>query len=80
MSLICAARVCCLSNHESLAIVTNLLGKEEVDKDFEQLILEKTKGVPFFIEEFLKFMKDLKVSQWGRNAVPICLPRESYRY
>jgi predicted ATPase len=35
--------------------VTNLLGKEEVDKDFEQLILEKTKGVPFFITPSLSW-------------------------
>jgi len=30
-------------------MVTNLLSKEDVDKDFEELILEKAEGVPFFI-------------------------------
>jgi predicted ATPase len=55
MSLICAAWVCCLSKHESLAMVTNLSGKEDVDKYFEELILEKTEGVPFFITPSLSW-------------------------
>jgi len=43
-----------LSNRESLAMVAHLLGTEEVDRDLEELVLEKTEGVPFFIEEFIK--------------------------
>jgi class 3 adenylate cyclase/tetratricopeptide (TPR) repeat protein len=50
-----------LSNRESLAMVTNLLGTEEIDRDLEDLILEKTEGIPFFIEEFIKSLKDLKI-------------------
>ena len=50
-----------LSNRESLAMVTHLLGMEDIEKDLEELILEKTEGVPFFIEEFVKSLKDLKM-------------------
>ena len=52
-----------LSNHESLAMVKHLLGTEDIEKDVEELILEKTEGIPFFIEEFTKSLRDLKVIQ-----------------
>jgi class 3 adenylate cyclase/tetratricopeptide (TPR) repeat protein len=48
-----------LSNRESLAMVTHLLGTEDIGNDLEELILEKTEGVPFFVEEFIKSLKDL---------------------
>jgi len=50
-----------LSNREALAMVTHLLGTEEIDRDLEQFILQKTDGVPFFIEEFLRSFKDLNI-------------------
>ncbi len=50
-----------LSNRESLMMVSHLLGMEELDKDLEEFILEKTEGVPFFIEELIKSLKDLKI-------------------
>jgi tetratricopeptide (TPR) repeat protein len=50
-----------LSNRESLTMVTNLLGSEDIESHLEELILEKTEGVPFFIEEFIKSLKDLKL-------------------
>jgi tetratricopeptide (TPR) repeat protein len=50
-----------LSNRESLTMATHLLGTENIDRDFEDLILEKTEGIPFFIEEFIKSLKDLNV-------------------
>jgi class 3 adenylate cyclase/tetratricopeptide (TPR) repeat protein len=50
-----------LSNRESLAMANHLLGGENIDKNLEDLILEKAEGVPFFIEELLKSMKDLKI-------------------
>jgi tetratricopeptide (TPR) repeat protein len=40
-------------------MVSHLLGTEEVDRQLEELILEKTEGVPFYIEEFIKSLKDL---------------------
>jgi predicted ATPase len=50
-----------LSNRESLSMVTYLLGTEIIDSSLEELILEKTEGVPFFIEEFIKSFTDLKI-------------------
>jgi predicted ATPase len=38
-----------LSNRESLAMVSYLLGTEEIDRDLEELILEKTEGVPYYL-------------------------------
>jgi predicted ATPase/class 3 adenylate cyclase len=50
-----------LSNRESLSMVSNILGTENIESELEDLILEKTEGVPFFIEEFIKSLKDLKI-------------------
>lgn len=50
-----------LSNRESLSIVAHLLDNDIIDKNIEALILEKTEGVPFFIEEFVRSLKDLKI-------------------
>jgi predicted ATPase len=49
-----------LSNRQSLVMANHLLGTEDIDRGLEELILNKTEGVPFFIEEFLKSFKDLK--------------------
>jgi predicted ATPase len=37
------------------------MGTENIESDLEELILEKTEGVPFFIEEFIKSVKDLMI-------------------
>ena len=50
-----------LSNRESLSMVAHLLGTNELAPDLENLILDKTEGVPFFIEEFIKSLKNLKL-------------------
>jgi tetratricopeptide (TPR) repeat protein len=50
-----------LSNRESHVMVTCFLGSKDIDSDLEDLILEKTEGVPFFIEEFIKSLKELKI-------------------
>jgi len=50
-----------LSNRESLLMVSNLLGTHEIAEEVSQFILERTEGVPFFIEEFVRSLKDLKV-------------------
>jgi class 3 adenylate cyclase/tetratricopeptide (TPR) repeat protein len=57
-----------LSNRESLEMVTYILGTEEIEKRLEELILEKTEGVPFFIEEFIKSLRDLKIIERRDNA------------
>jgi predicted ATPase/class 3 adenylate cyclase len=56
-----------LSNRESLAMVTHILGTEEIGRELEDLILEKTEGVPFFIEEFIRSLKDLRVIERKDN-------------
>ena len=49
-------------------MVTHILGTKEIEKALEELILEKTEGVPFFIEEFIKSLKDLKIIEKKENA------------
>ncbi len=60
-----------LSNRESLAMVAHLLGTENVDGALEELILEKTEGVPFFIEEFIRSLKDLQLIERKDNSYRI---------
>ena len=36
-----------------------LLGKNNIEKDLEEIILEKTEGVPFYLEEFVKSLNEL---------------------
>ncbi len=50
-----------LSSRESLIMVAHMLGTEDFNPDLENLILEKSEGVPFFIEEFVKSLADLKI-------------------
>ncbi|MGD8229232.1 MAG: AAA family ATPase, partial [Desulfobacteraceae bacterium] len=50
-----------LSNRETLAMASHLLGTEDIDRDLEELILEKTEGIPFFIEEFIRSLTDRKI-------------------
>jgi class 3 adenylate cyclase/tetratricopeptide (TPR) repeat protein len=57
-----------LSNRESLEMVTSILGTREIERALEELILEKTEGVPFFIEEFIKSLKDLKIIERKENG------------
>jgi class 3 adenylate cyclase/tetratricopeptide (TPR) repeat protein len=57
-----------LSNRESLELAAHVLGTKEMEKTLEELILEKTEGVPFFIEEFIKSLKDLRVIEQKEDA------------
>jgi class 3 adenylate cyclase/tetratricopeptide (TPR) repeat protein len=50
-----------LSNRETLTMVSHLLGTDEFDKEIEHLVLEKTEGVPFFIEELINSLRDQKI-------------------
>jgi len=65
-----------LSNRESLSMVANLLETEEIDSDLEDLILEKTEGVPFYIEEFIKSLNDLKLFRRENNR---CVLSKEFR-
>jgi len=48
-------------------MISHLLGTEEIDSPLEELILEKTEGVPFFIEEFIRSLRDLKIIERKGN-------------
>ena len=56
-----------LSTRETLMMTSYLLGTEEFDKKIEQLVLEKTEGVPFFIEELINSFRDQKVIENNDN-------------
>ncbi|KPK21215.1 MAG: hypothetical protein AMK69_22260 [Nitrospira bacterium SG8_3] len=56
-----------LSNRESLSMATHLLQTEEIDRDLEELILEKTEGIPFFIEEFVKSLREQEIIEKRGN-------------
>ena len=56
-----------LSKRESLVIVNHLLGTEDIDRVLEELFIEKTEGVPFFTEEFVRLFKDLNVIERKDN-------------
>jgi predicted ATPase len=56
-----------LSNRGSLTMVSCLLGTEDINADLEELILEKTEGVPFFIEEFMRSLQDLNIIERKNN-------------
>ena len=58
-----------LSNRESLFVLPNIFDAEAVDSELQKLILSKTEGVPFFIEEFVKSLKDLDVIKIEDNKV-----------
>jgi class 3 adenylate cyclase/tetratricopeptide (TPR) repeat protein len=57
-----------LSNRESLTMLTHILGTPNIDRDLEELILQKTEGIPFFIEEFIKSLKGLKIIETKNNT------------
>ena len=50
-----------LSNRESLTMVMHLLGTDKIEGALEDFILEKTDGIPFYIEELLKSLRDLNI-------------------
>jgi tetratricopeptide (TPR) repeat protein len=60
-----------LSNPESLAMVKHLLGSQQIDSGLEQFILEKTEGIPFFIEEFIRSLTDLQIIERKENTYRI---------
>jgi len=52
-----------LSNREVLQMAAYLLRTANLARDLEELILEKTEGVPFFLEEFIRSLVDLEMIQ-----------------
>jgi predicted ATPase len=62
-------------------MVYHLLSTENIDSDLEDLILEKTEGVPFFVEEFVKSLKELNIIErkdskyiLARNIQEVIIP------
>jgi tetratricopeptide (TPR) repeat protein len=48
-----------LSNREIIFMASHILDTDDLETTLEEVILEKTEGIPFFVEEFIKSMKDL---------------------
>ncbi|MFC1895307.1 adenylate/guanylate cyclase domain-containing protein [Thermodesulfobacteriota bacterium] len=63
-----------LSNRESLAMVSHLFGTEEIDSALQEIVLEKTEGIPFFIEELIKSLKDLGIVEKRDNRYGLSRP------
>ena len=63
-----------LSNRESLTMVADLLGSGNLAPDLQDLILQKTEGVPFFIEEFVRSLRDMGIIE--RTNSTYHLPRD----
>ena len=57
-----------LSNREALAMITHLLGTKEMEKDLTDLILQKAEGIPFFIEEFVKSLREQEIIEKKDNT------------
>jgi len=60
-----------LSNRETLAMIEHVLATRDIDRHLEDLILQKAEGIPFFIEEFIKSLKDLKIIECRNGAVTL---------
>jgi tetratricopeptide (TPR) repeat protein len=60
-----------LSNRESLMMVYHLLRTEALDRNLEEFILEKSEGIPFFVEELIKSLNDLKIIEKEENRYRI---------
>jgi len=56
-----------LSNQESVAMASYQLGTEEIDTDLENLVLEKSEGIPFFMEELVKSLRELNFVENKNN-------------
>ena len=61
-----------LSNRESLAMAAHILGSTDLDREVGDLILRKTEGVPFFIEEFARSLMDLQLVELANGRVRPC--------
>jgi predicted ATPase len=63
-----------LSEKSSGYLVRNILGGYELDPDFENLIVDRTGGNPFFIEELVRELVDRKELKKGKNRYVLCHP------
>jgi class 3 adenylate cyclase/tetratricopeptide (TPR) repeat protein len=63
-----------LSGGENHAMVSYLLGTLRVDQEVEELIHEKAEGVPFFIEELLRSLKEMGIFKKSGNRISFRKP------
>jgi len=57
-----------LSNRETLEMITHVLGSKKIDGVLGSLLIEKTEGVPLFVEEFIKSFEDLQIIEKSQDA------------
>jgi class 3 adenylate cyclase/tetratricopeptide (TPR) repeat protein len=62
-----------LSNRESHQMLTSLLGTDQVQDELIELVLDKSEGVPFFLEELVKSLREtgaivLQDGHWALTA------------
>jgi tetratricopeptide (TPR) repeat protein len=50
-----------LSNRESLVMTAHILATDDIEPELVDVVLEKTEGIPFYIEEFIRSLTDLSV-------------------
>jgi predicted ATPase len=50
-----------LSNRESLTMMGHILGTSDIEPALKDLVLEKTEGIPFYIEEFIRSLQGLSM-------------------
>ncbi|WP_169316397.1 ATP-binding protein [Desulfomonile tiedjei] len=68
--LVCKQRIDLkpLLEKDSRKMTRILLNTDSIDPNLEDLIIDKTEGVPFFLEEFLTSAKDLKFIKKDRGS------------
>ncbi len=59
------------SKQESGTMISYLLGTERREERLEDVILQRAEGVPFFIEEFVRSLKDLKTIRVEDHKVQV---------
>lgn len=50
-----------LSNRDSLTMMNHILDTKDIEPELEEMVLEKTEGIPFYIEEFIRSLLELSV-------------------
>jgi predicted ATPase/class 3 adenylate cyclase len=68
-----------LSNREILFMASHILDTDDLETALEEVILEKSEGIPFFVEEFIKSMKDLGFIERKDNVYRISKELQTIR-
>lgn len=65
-----------LSHRETLSMAAYLLGNE-LESELQNIILDKTEGVPFFVEEFIRSIRDLGIIEKKNEKIQLSAGKES---